>query len=85
MSVRDADGNTRQEMRTHQEKVVTHTATETLLPKTSVDVSGHIDDLIERKNIIFMRYEKQHVFADPQSQGVYQNTYADFKCRHNRD
>lgn len=85
VSVTDSNGNTRQEMQTHQEKVVTHSAAETLLPQASEDVSGHIDDMFEDKEIIFMRYQKEYIFDNPKSQGVFQNTYNDFKFRHNRD
>lgn len=39
----DSHGHTHVEHYTTTEKVVTHSATENLIPKTSVDVSGAIE------------------------------------------
>lgn len=46
VSVTDANGNKRQEMRTHRDKVVTHNYTENLYPAVSEDLSGHIEGIL---------------------------------------
>lgn len=84
-TVRDSNGNTRHEHYTTREKVVTHTATENLTPRKTVDESGPIDRIHSEKNMVFIHFIILHRFSDSTSQYNFDSFYSGFKMRHTRD
>ena len=81
----DKDGNTYTEARTTQERVVTHTATENITPVDCKDESGHIEEIIEKKSVIFLKYESRYLFVDQRSENLLHSSFENFKRYNNRD
>jgi|JI6StandDraft_1071083.scaffolds.fasta_scaffold13094_8 hypothetical protein len=84
-TVRDKEGRTRTETRTTREKVITHTATENIIPVQCQDESGHIEEIMDQKSVIFLKYESRYLFVDQRSENVLYNSFDNFKRHHNRD
>jgi hypothetical protein len=84
-TVTDSDGKSRTEHYTSTEKVVTHTATESLQPIRTVDESGAVDRIRAEAAMVFIHFQVRHRFADFQSQNNFNSFFMGFKMRHTRD
>ena len=64
---------------------MTHTATENLFPSHCQDISGHIEELYQKNELIFFKYVPRFQFDSLNSQRYFENSYDNFKMVHNRD
>ena len=84
-TVTNANGETRTETYTTQEKVVTHTATETILPRECYDESGAVDQVRAVTEVIFIHNRVNYRFKDDYSRNQFQSLWYSFQARHRRD
>jgi hypothetical protein len=56
-----------------------------MLPKACVDESGHIEEIIEQKSVVFFKYESRYVFSDAKSENILFMAFDNFKRHHRRD
>lgn len=79
------NGYSTTETYTTREKVVTHTASQAIVPRETHDDSGEVDRIRAEKNIVFMHFLVNYRFTDEYSRQRLDELFYIFKSANTRD